>query len=71
MSQYIARDKNGKLRVHEELPKRATYGRGVNDSYWESSGAVRNAWQYEKLAFSSLRWSDEPVEIDIKDGLNK
>lgn len=63
---WAARDKNQTLHIHDEKPIRAQYGRGIDDSFWESEGAKRPADALEKLVFASLEWSSEPVEIKIK-----
>lgn len=57
---WIARDKNGELRLHQEKPIK------IFDQ-WSSIGDVELVSLVDKSFFSEVKWSDkEPMELVLK-----
>lgn len=54
---WVARDKNGTLKLFDSMPKRG-----------ELCGEWFNAWCFKlnNDLFPDLKWEDEPIEVELK-----
>lgn len=62
---WVARDYNGSLRLHFDKPKRQGYV-WHTDNYFGSSRSITIQGCLDGNLFPDLKWTDNPVEIELK-----